>query len=363
MDKLVKEGMNPYDALLQSAFSARDLLDFHVAGEYMKIINQFIPFSNAAIRGLDKVIRTARDRPGNLVGSWLLLAVMPAIANSMMIAMMDEDTIDEYKQLPPYQRDMFFNIPLGNGRWLTIPKPFELGYMSSAVQRIADKYILNDEAGFNEDWFRLGYNMLFPFDFSGITGGFAGVIHAITKRDYFRNTWIIPPSEMDVSIVKRNTERATRLGQAIQNTSRILSKKGEPLVDARMVDDFIESQVPYYGTYVLKASELVTGGAKQRAMKFVWNDLGLVKSSPMYNAEDVQWVLKTAKKYKLNNRPEMDLLNSVIRLYFKEEIQKDRQQMLTVGRDARKIATEIRKMWDRPDVNFVKMDEEYKLTK
>jgi len=362
-NRLVKGGMDPFDALLQSAFSARDLLDFHVAGEWMKVINQFIPFSNAAIRGLDKVIRTARDRPGNLVGSWLLLAVMPAIANSMMIAMMDDDTVEEYKQLPPYQRDMFFNIPLGNGRWLTIPKPFELGYMSSAVQRIADKYLLNDEVGFNEDWFRLGYNMLFPFDFSGITGGFAGIVHATTKRDYFRDTWVIPPSEMDVAIVTRNTERATRLGQAIQNGSRILSKKGEPIVDARMVDDFIESQVPYYGTYFLKATELISGGAKQRAMRFDWNDLGLVKSSPMYNAEDVQWVLKTAKKYKLNRVPEMDLLNTVIRLYFSEEIQNDRAKMLKVGRDARVIATEIRKKWDRPDVNFAKMYEEYKATK
>lgn len=362
-NRLVKGGMDPYDALLQSAFSTRDLLDFHVAGEWMKVINQFIPFANAAIRGLDKVIRTARDRPGNLIGSWFLLALMPAIANSMMIATMDDDTIDEYKQLPPYQRDMFFNIPLGSGRWLTIPKPFELGYMSSAVQRIADKYLLNDEAGLNEDWFRLGYNMLFPFDFSGITGGFAGIIHGITKRDYFRDTWVIPPNEMDVAIVTRNTESATKLGQAIQEGSRILSKKKEPIVDARIVDDFIEAQVPYYGTYLLKASELITGGASQRAMRFDWNDLGLVKSSPMYNAEDVQWVLKTAKKYKLNGVPEMDLLNTVIRLYFSEEIQSDREKMLKVGRDARVIATQIRKKWDRPEVNFAKMYEEYKATR
>jgi tellurite resistance-related uncharacterized protein len=258
---------------------------------------------------------------------------------------------------------MFFNIPLGNGRWLTIPKPFELGYMSSAVQRILDKHLINDDQGLNEDWYRLGYNMLFPFDFAGISGGFAGPIHALTNRDFFRNRWVIPPDEVDISISLRNTERATRIGQLIQEGSRAFDKKHEPTMDARKIDDFIQAQIPYYGTYLLKASEAISGGPKQRAMKFDWSDLGIVKASPVYNAEDVQWVVKTSKKYKLGNRPEMDLLNGAIKVYFSEETQADREKMLKVGADVRKIATIIRKEWDRPDVNFAKMYEEYKNSK
>jgi hypothetical protein len=362
-NKLIKEGMEPMDALLKASFEARDLLDFAVAGEWMKVINQFMPFSNAAVRGVEKVIKTARDRPGNLLFWWGMVAVLPAVANSMMIAGMDDDTIDEYKQLPPYQRDMFFNIPLGNGRWLTITKPFELGYMSSAVQRILDKYLLNDDQGLNEDWYRLGYNMLFPFDFAGVSGGFAGFIHALTNRDFFRNRWVIPPDEVDISISLRNTERATRIGQLLQEGSRAFDKKHEPIFDARKIDDFIQAQIPYYGTYLLKGSEAISGGPKQRAMRFDWSDLGIVKASPVYNAEDVQWVVKTSKKYKLGNRPEMDLLNGAIKVYFSEEIQADREKMLKVGADIRKIATIIRKQWDRPEVNFAKMYEEYKNSK
>lgn len=358
-NKMVKEGMDPYEALIKSVFEARDLLDFHVAGEWMKVINQFIVFSNAGIRGIEKVVKTARDRPVNLLTSWALMAVMPAIANSLMISTMDDDTIEEYKQLPPYQRDMFFNIPLGSGRWLTIPKPFELGYLSSAVQRIADKHILNDSQGLNEDWYRLGYNMLFPFDFVGITGGYAGVVHAITNRDFFRNKWIIPPDEMDTAIITRNIERATVIGKSIQKASVVFSGKGEPVFDARKVDDFITAQIPYYGTYFLKASEMISGGAAERSMRFNFSDLGVVKESPVYAAEDVQWVLSTAKSYKLTHKPAVELLNSALRVYYLPEIQADRDKMLKVGKDVRTIASIIRKQWDRPEINFGQQYQEY----
>jgi hypothetical protein len=372
-NKLVKGGMDPYDALIKSAFEARDLLDFHVAGEWMKMINQFIPFSNAAIRGMDKLVRSTRDNPGKVLAWWGLIAVLPSIANSLMISSMDQDTIDEYTQLPPWQRDMFFNIPLGNGRWLTIPKPFELGYLSSGVQRIVDKYLLGDNAGITEDWYKIGYNMLFPFDFAAISGGFAGFVHMATGRDFFRDKWVIPPDEMDISVSARNTERATRIGQFLQNASRYAprfgAEKGEPVWDARMIDDLIMSQIPYYGTYVLKITEGAFGGAKQRAMKFDWSDLGIVKASPVYNAEDVQWVLKKAKRYNLTGYqsdfkkvyiPELEMLNTAIRVYFSEETQADRSKMNAVGKDVRTIATLIRKKWDKPEMNFSKMIEEAK---
>lgn len=358
-DKGIKMGLSEYDATLRAAFEARDLLDFHVAGTYMKSLNQFVVFSNAAIRGLAKVVRSARDNPGNFIAWWAMVALAPALANSILIAQMDDDTIEEYKQLPAYQRDMYFNIPLGNGRWLSIPKPFELGYVASSVQRILDALILDDDKAFTEDWYRLGYKTFFPFDFAGLTGGFAGVIHVATKRDYFRDKWIIPPNEMDISVSLRNTERATVIGRSLQALSGI---GGEPKWDARMVDDFIMSQFPYYGEYVIKGAEGVAGiftdRVPQKDMKFDWTDTGLIRTSPVYAAKDVQWVLQTAKKYKLYQHPYMELLNSAIKVYYSEDVQKDRTAMLKVGKDVRDIATKIRNIWDQPGVDFVKMYEE-----
>jgi hypothetical protein len=287
-----------------------------------------------------------------------------------MIASMDDDTIEEYKQLPAYQRDMFFNIPLGGGRWLTIPKPFELGYLSSGVQRIADYYWMGDDAGINEDWWRIGYNTMFPFDFAGVTGGFAGLMQSATNRDFFRQRWIIPPDEMSTSIVARNTESATRIGKVLQEGSRVFSVSGEPTMDARKIDNLIQSQLPYYGTYLLKTSEALTGGATQRQMRFDYTDIGIIKNSPVYAAKDVQWVLSTAKKYRnLNDKDiknplltafiqDVSILNSILRAYFSEEVQSDRDMMLKAGKASRECATLIRKKWDIPEINFVKMYED-----
>ena len=352
-DKGIKMGLTPYDATIRAAFEARDLLDFHVAGTYMKSLNQFVVFSNAAIRGLDKMVRSARDNPGQFLAWWAMVALAPSLANSILIAQMDDDTIAEYKQLPAYQRDMYYNIPLGNGRWLSIPKPFELGYMASSVQRILDSLILDDDKAFTEDWYRLGYKAFFPFDFAGLTGGFAGVIHAATKRDYFRDKWIIPPSEMDISVAIRNTERATVVGRGLQKLSGI---GGEPKWDARMVDDFIMAQFPYYGKYVLKSAEILfSDKVVQKEMQFDWADLGIVRPSPVYGAKDVQWVLQTAKKYRLYQHPLVEFLNNAIKVYYSEDVQKDREAMLKVGMDVRDIATKIRNQWDQPGVDFAKM--------
>lgn len=352
-DLAIKEGLSHYDAVLRAAYEARDFLDFHVAGTHMKSLNQFVVFSNAAIRGFVKMAKTMRDRPGEFFAWWAIVALAPSLANSLMIAAMDDDTIDEYKQLPAFQRDMYFNIPLGNGRWLSIPKPFEMGYMASSVQRILDHLILDDDKAFTEDWYRLGYKTFFPFDFAGLTGGFAGLIHAATNRDYFRDKWIIPPSEMDIAVALRNTERATAIGQALQSISGM---------DARKIDDFITAQFPYYGEYALKGSEIaaniIKGKPVQREMKFDWTDTGVIRSSPVYGAKDVQWVLQTAKKYKLNNHPYIDLLNSAIQVYYSEDVQANRENMLQVGKDIRNMATKIRDIWDQPGIDFVKMHKE-----
>jgi hypothetical protein len=130
---------------------------------------------------------------------------------------------------------------------------------------------------------------------------------------------------MDISVSLRNTERATVIGRSLQALSGI---GGEPKWDARMVDDFIMSQFPYYGEYVIKGAEGVAGiftdRVPQKDMKFDWTDTGLIRTSPVYAAKDVQWVLQTAKKYKLYQHPYMELLNSAIKVYYSEDVQKDR---------------------------------------
>ena len=90
-------------------------------------------------------------------------------------------------------------------------------------------------------------------------------------------------------------------------------------------------------------------------MQFDIYDVGIFRQSPVYAARDVQWVLQTSKKYKLNNHPYMDLLNAAIKMFYSEDVQKDRTQMLRVGKDIRTIATQIRNEWDKPGVDFAEL--------
>ncbi|MGN6266431.1 MAG: LPD38 domain-containing protein, partial [Ginsengibacter sp.] len=120
------KGMDDYNAGLYGAFKARDLMDFAVMGHYMKIINQLVPFSNAAVQAVRSSAVRAYENPAGFLGRTAVYSVLPAVA-LWLWNHRDEETAKEYENLPWYQRDMFSNIKIGDNKWLSIPKPYELG--------------------------------------------------------------------------------------------------------------------------------------------------------------------------------------------------------------------------------------------
>ena len=346
-----KYKLSPLEATMRAAFLARDLMDFAVAGTWVKEINRFIPFTGAQIRGLEKTFRQFKKHPGKTAALVTLVTILPSVLNSMLLAMLaSDDKKEEYINMPPYYRDLFFMIPIGD-RWFMIPKGFELAALSSIFQRGADKVLLDDKRAYGKEWRNNFYNMFNPYTLSGIAGGYAGVIATLFNYDFFRQKNVIPPDEKDIAIVLRNTERASKFGKLVQKASDWVTPgtSNNPKIDARMVDAFIKGQFTYYGQYFLDFMDAALPGQSQEQYKIDLALTGLVKNSPVYNAPNVQWMLNTYKEFPWlkNETPYLDELNQMFRVYFSDEVQADRKKMDEYGQVIREYASQKRDMLEQ----------------
>lgn len=341
-----EKGLDDYNASLFAAFEARDLLDFGVAGEYMQVINQMVPFSNAAVQGIKRSIIAAKEDPKGFTLRWALYAAVPAVINRVLVGMMGDEREKEYRQFPAWRRDLFYNIPISD-TWLSIPKPFELGVMGSGAERLVDMLFYGNEDAFDGYAGSVARSTL-PVDEGALAGPGRAIFESVSNWDVFREKHIIPPHEENLKISKRKTDRASRLGKMIQSISGIGGD--EPRLDARLVDQFIKGQFSYFGNFALKLGDL--GREEGGAFSFHLGDLGVFTRTPVWNAKDVQWVIGKAKEEDMLKDPDYQEMNLLINDYFNA---KNDEQKARAGKVIRGYATRLRKYWEkklekRPDL-------------
>jgi hypothetical protein len=334
--KAKKEGLDDYNASLYAAFQARDLMDFSVAGEYMKIVNQLVPFSNAAVQGLRRTYRSAAANPVQFTTRMFLYSIVPAIGQRILVDILDKE--EEYQELPAWRRDLFYNFPIADDLWLTIPKPFEIGAIGSGGERLVDMLYYNNDEAFDGYGGTIGRAVL-PVDEAALAGPLRTFVEVLTNYDFFRSKHIIPTHEEGKALELRNTDRASRLGKALQSVVG---------VDARYLDHIVKNQFSYFGDAALKLSDV---GREDGRNEFNLGDLGIFKNSPAYDSKNVQWVLGNAKEMGLYNDPLYREMNLLIADYMAGESSEERQKR---GETLREFAKQVKKAWkdyglDKPE--------------
>mgnify|MGYP003112999569 CR=1 FL=1 len=126
MTRALKQGKSRMDALTEAGFESRDIsIDFQRFGSYGRAINSLSVFFNAFLQGQDKMVREIKNRKvamtAKLIGGIAIPSALLHLANH------DKEW---YKQLPGWQRDLYWNFGIGEGKdfyIFRVPKPFELG--------------------------------------------------------------------------------------------------------------------------------------------------------------------------------------------------------------------------------------------
>lgn len=328
-----KKGMDDYNAGMYAAYKARDLIDFAIMGHWMKILNQLIPFSNAAVQGLRSGWISAKTNPWSFLGRMAAYSIVPQIAAWFWNHRNEEDE-KQYEEHPSYIRDMFWNFRIGPDKWLSIPKPYELALPAAGIDRLLS-YSKGYEKAFD------GYDesirkLLLPVDEGNLAGPYQGIIEGLTNYDFFREKNIVPPNEDPLNLALRHTETASRIGQLIQNIAGI---------DGRKVDHFIKRQFSYTGSIAIKLSDI---GKEDSRHEFDLTDTGFFKRTPAYSSKSVQEMISYAKEWGLNRTPAYKGFNEIVGKYFNAETGEDREK---IAEEMIEYAKELLKLWKRAQMD------------
>lgn len=153
---LRENGVDPQEAF----YAAMDItVNFRRGGELARQVNAVVPFFNAGMQGLDKLRRwiTAEGTPQADRAKVVRLRVSTYVAVSAVMAALfyglnnrDDEAEEEYEQLSNYTKNSFWNIPLGDGYFFAIPKPRELGVLSSFFETLMERTVGGNDHAFDE---------------------------------------------------------------------------------------------------------------------------------------------------------------------------------------------------------------------
>lgn len=323
-------GWDDLDAGLYAAYQSRDLLDFAVAGRVVKLVNQAIPFTNAAIRGIHRTTQAIKDHPTRTLSRLAIYTFIPTALEMLWAAIGGDE--DEWAQLPAYQKDFFWNFKVGPDFWIRIPKPFELGLPSSALGRAISGLRGHDNAF--EGFFGSSRRAMIPIDESALLGPLQVLAEMMTNHDIFRDKAIIPPWEEGAKLELRDTSRAS-------NVSKVLSEVIPS--DPRMLDHFIEGQFGGLGRIATQSSNI--GREDAPGARYLFMEAGgIFKSTPAYNAMDVQWLFEDARLNQKSQDQRMKRLGQYLEAYFDAKTATDRQRRADALRNyASKLRSQIEK--------------------
>lgn len=150
-----QNGMTPEEAFRM----AMDVtVDFARAGTASRQVNAFVQFFNAGIQGIDKAARffTASDMAGSpaarkksvIIRNSTMVAVSAALAGIIhALNHGNDDRERDYQQnLATYTKNNYWCIPIGDGKFFTIPKARELSTLESFFERLYELSSGNDHA-------------------------------------------------------------------------------------------------------------------------------------------------------------------------------------------------------------------------
>lgn len=118
---------------LEASYEARDLMNFTSMGSAaaVRALTQVLPFFNARLQGMDRLARGVKANPRRFAA----VAGTVAMASALLFLLNADD--DDYKALPDYVRDTYWPIKVA-GKWVYLPKPFEIGALGTIVERMTE---------------------------------------------------------------------------------------------------------------------------------------------------------------------------------------------------------------------------------
>ena len=218
--------------LQQAIYNADDITtNFKKSGKgaMAKSVNKLVMFNNAAIQGLDKLFRTITDKDSKkrykTLLKWLLNALIMGVIGWLWNKEVDEEG---YKNLSSYKKNNFYNFAIGDGKFISLPKPRENALLDTFTERTIEYLAGENKEAFYDFGNYLTSQLLppmlpdtlNPIDAThSVLGGtvLGGLIDVGFNRD-FKGTPIEGEYDKYNPINERYTESTTKLAYGLGQT-------------------------------------------------------------------------------------------------------------------------------------------------
>ena len=201
LERLQQGEMPPRAVLTRAINAAHDVtVDFRRMGKWGRYLNHWIPFFNAQLEGLDKTVRTFKEKP---VRTALRIAIQ-RLPHALLYWWYRHDD-DDYKERPEWQ-DGYWIFTDGDGNPMCrIARPYEWGLFDAGIERMMDAAYEKDPEAITR-WFRQALRTTTP---NMYPGGITPLLETAFNYDTFRER----------PVVSRQLQKRQAPDQAYEHTS------------------------------------------------------------------------------------------------------------------------------------------------
>lgn len=206
-------GAGPGEAAARAALAGRDVtIDFARGGSVAKEINKYVAFLNANVQGKARIAEVFGRDP---VGATLRATAAITLPSITLWALNHDDP--EYHELPEWERNTYWHIPLGRGTghtWARIPKPFDLGHLFGNMAEAALDFIKKEDAHAVARVFPdkdTAWKQLLAL----VPTALMPVVESATNYDTFRDRAIVSPYDLDLDTELQYNRWTSELAKAV----------------------------------------------------------------------------------------------------------------------------------------------------
>lgn len=342
--------------ITEATMEAREsTLDFGRAGRMGRKWNRYIPFFNAVIQDPVIFMERIRENPARM-----MMRSAPMIMGSLALYALiqsNDQTAAEYDEMMPYEKNMFWNIPVpkwvSKTGWVRYPKPFGPGFLfGSLPERIADMVKGKDKTGKGMKEWAKGF--LEGFNPVSLPPLIQAVYEWQANYSFFRERSIVPQREAKLPEEQQygptTSEVAKFIGEHFGLSPRKVDNLGQNLAAGAWTqgNNFIDTLAGRKGRNLnpLKSLTVAPYSAPQSIQDFYDH---MDKAEANYYGEKNTKGRPTAKtdyNHKLMNhaQKQMSDLNkkerAAIQKGDQDAVDKINKQQLKVARDALKMYRE-----------------------
>jgi hypothetical protein len=222
-------------SILDATMEAREgTLDFGRAGVKGREWNRSIPFFNAVIQDPILFMEKFTENPARYMKRCAPM-IMGSLAVYALIQSNDQ-TAKEYDEMMPYEKNMFWNIPVPKSvsktGWVRYPKPFGPGFLfASFPERLADFAKGHDKTGKGlKEWAKGFLEQFVPVSMPPI---FQASYEWMSNYSTFRDRSVVPQREQKLPNAMQydsnTSEVAKAIGGALDLSPRKIDNLGQNL--------------------------------------------------------------------------------------------------------------------------------------